>query len=186
MRAIPGMTVVVPSDDHETRAAVRAIANHHGPCYLRLGRAAVDRVTDTIDGYHFELGKAVMARPGKDVTIVATGLMLQAALEAARTLESEGIDVRVIDMHTIKPLDTKAVLSAATQTRAIVTAEEHNIVGGLGGAVAETVAEAGIGVPVVRVGTADCFGHSGAADELLTAYGLDAVAIAAKVREALG
>ncbi|MDR1711607.1 MAG: transketolase family protein [Propionibacteriaceae bacterium] len=186
MRAVPGMTVVVPADENETRAAVRAIAELHGPCYLRLGRAKVDDVTDSLPGYGFELGKAVLAREGADATIIAAGLMLQAALQAADQLHAEGISARVLDMHTIKPLDNAAVIAAATQTRAIVTAEEHNVIGGLGSAVAEVVAEAGLGVPVLRVGTKDVFGHSGPAADLLRAYGLTAEHVAAAVRAGLG
>ena len=187
MRAIPGMTVLVPSDANETRAAVRAMVNHQGPCYLRLGRSAVAPVTDGVLGPDsFRIGRSVALRSGTDVTLIGTGLMVQECMLAAEILAASGISAAVIDMHTIKPLDAEAILRAAEQTGAIVTAEEHNILGGLGGAVAEVVAESGVGAPVMRVGVLDRFGHSGTAAELLRAYGLTAERVAARAIEAIG
>ncbi len=182
MRAIPNMTVVCPADANETRAAVRAIAAYQGPVYLRLGRLPVQTVTDLPD-YHFELGKAVTLREGTDLTIIATGLVVADALAAANELAAEGIQARVVNMHTIKPLDEAAVRKAAEQTGAIVTAEEHNVLGGLGGAVAEVVC-ANQPVPVVRVGVQDCFGHSGSALELLERYGVSKTAIITAAKQA--
>jgi transketolase len=184
MRAIPGMTVVCPCDANEMNAAVEALLAYHGPAYLRLGRLAVENVTDAIDGYKFELGRGVVLRDGKDVTIIAVGMMVQMALEAAAQLESEGISARVIDMHTVKPLDTALVEQAARETGAIVTTEEANVIGGLGGAVAEFVAE-NCPVPVVRHGVNDEFGRSGAAAAVLKAYDLTPEGIAAKARLAV-
>jgi len=183
MRAIPGMTVVCPCDGNETRAAVHAIAEYDGPVYLRLGRLAMDTVTDRPD-YRFQLGKSVVLHEGKDATIIATGMMVQVALDAARELKSENIQVRVLDMHTIKPLDTEAVIKAAQETGAIVTAEEHNVMCGLGGAVAEIVSGT-VPVPVLRVGTEDTFGKSGNAEELIQKFGLTTEAIIAGVRKAI-
>ena len=185
MRAIPGMTVISPADANETRLAVRAMAEHAGPCYLRLGRLPVESVTKDIPGYHFELGKAVLAREGTDATIIATGTMVPEAIAAADVLAADGVHVRVLDVHTIKPLDAEAITKAARETGAIVTAEEHNILGGLGGAVAEVVAELGIAVPVLRVGVNDRFGHSGKSPELTKAYGLTADDVVRQVREAI-
>lgn len=171
MRSIPGMVIINPADDIEARAAVFAAAEHDGPVYMRFGRLAVPRVFD--ENYKFEIGKAVTLREGADVTIIATGLMVNEAIEAAKTLEAEGVSVELINMHTIKPLDKDAVIKAAKKTGCIVTAEEHNIIGGLGSAVAEVVAEE-CPVPVIRVGVNDEFGKSGPAVELLHLYGLDA------------
>ena len=171
MRAIPGMTVICPADGHEAAQAVEAIARHKGPVYLRLGRAQQAIVTRR-EGYAFEIGKSVCLRQGKDVAIIATGLMVEAALEAAEQLEGQGISARVVDMHTIKPLDIEAVKQAAA-IGAIVTAEEHNILTGLGGAVAEVVGELAP-CPVMRVGVRDVFGHSGNAESLMKKYGLTA------------
>lgn len=184
MRSIPGMTVLCPCDGNEMRAAVQALVDFHGPAYLRLGRLAVETVTDTVEGYHFEIGKGVLLRDGEDVTVVAVGMMVQSALEAARILDEEGISVRVIDMHTIKPLDEEILLAAAKETGCIVTSEEANIVGGLGGAVSEYLSSV-CPVPVIRHGVADEFGRSGAAQKVLDAYHLNADGIAAKVREAI-
>ena len=171
MRSIPGMVIINPADDIEARAAVFAAAEHDGPVYMRFGRLAVPRVFD--ENYKFEIGKAVTLKEGTDVTIIATGLMVNEAIEAAKTLEAEGISVELINMHTIKPLDKEAVIKAAKKTGCIVTAEEHNIIGGLGSAVTEAVCEE-CPVPVVRVGVNDEFGKSGPAVELLHLYGLDA------------
>lgn len=182
MRSIPGMVIINPADDIEARAAVFAAAEHDGPVYMRFGRLAVPRVFD--ENYKFEIGKAVTLREGADVTIIATGLMVNEAIEAAKTLEAEGVSVELINMHTIKPLDKDAVIKAAKKTGCIVTAEEHNIIGGLGSAVAEAVAEE-CPVPVIRVGVNDEFGKSGPAVELLHLYGLDAENIVAKAKIAI-
>ena len=184
MRAIPGMLVVSPCDGPEMRLAVKALLDYEGPAYMRLGRLAVDSVTDEIGGYHFELGKGCQLRDGTDVTVIATGMMVQEAVKASDTLKSEGVSVRVIDMHTIKPLDEEIVLKAARETGAIVTSEEATVLGGLGSAVCECVA-AGCPVPVVRHGVQDEFGRSGAAKEVLAAYGLTAEGIIRSVRQVL-
>ena len=184
MRVIPGMKVVCPCDGHEMKLAVEALLNYDGPAYLRLGRAAVDTVTDEIPGYKFELDKGVTLADGGDVTVIATGMMMQVALQARETMAKEGVSVRVIDMHTVKPLDSELVLKAAKETGCIVTSEEHSIVGGLGGAVAEFVSE-NCPVPVVRHGVNDEFGRSGKAAEVLEAYGLTADGLCGRVREAL-
>ena len=184
MRAIPGMLVVSPCDAPEMRQAVKALLDYDGPAYLRLGRLAVESVTDAIPGYSFHLGQGVTLRPGTDVTVIATGMMVQMALQAAEALAAEGIDVRVLDMHTIKPLDGELVLKAALETGCIVTTEEATTVGGLGSAVAEFLAEHHP-VPVVRHGVEDVFGRSGKAQDVLAAYGLTPAGIADKVRHAL-
>lgn len=184
MSAIPGMTVVNPCDGNEMRQAVLALIEYNGPAYLRLGRMAVETVTDSIDGYKFELGKAAMLRDGKDVTIAATGLMVQRALAAAELLSGEGVSARVLDFHTIKPLDGEALLAAAKETGCIVTTEEHSIMGGLGSAVAGFIGEH-CPVPVVRHGVDDEFGRSGKAEQVLEAYGLTPAGIATKVKKAL-
>ena len=184
MRAIPGMTVLCPCDGYEMRQAVEALLSFRGPAYMRLGRLAVETVTDTLEGYHFEIGKGVLLRDGSDVTVVAVGMMVQSALEAAAILEEEGISVRVIDMHTVKPLDGDILLAAAKETGVIVTSEEANVIGGLGGAVSEYLSTH-CPVPVLRHGVEDEFGRSGAAQKVLDAYGLNAEGIAAKVREAM-
>lgn len=185
MRTIPGMTVICPADGYETAQAVFALAEHKGPAYLRLGRAAIDQVTGG-DGYKFEIGKAVKLREGTDATVIACGITVGMAVEAAKALEAEGISVRVLDMHTIKPLDKEAVTAAAKDTGVIITAEEHNVMGGLGSAVAEVVTELDKPVRVLKVGVQDTFGRSGNADTLLKLYGVSAEAIAEKVRLALG
>ena len=184
MRAIPGMVVCCPCDGTEMKAAVKALMDYDGPAYLRLGRSAVEDLTGDLPGYAFQLGKGVTLRDGGDVTIIAVGLMVQEAMKAAETLAAEGIQARVIDMHTIKPLDEELVLKAAKETGCIVTTEEHNIVGGLGSAVAEYLSGV-CPVPVVRHGVEDVFGRSGKASEVLAAYGLTADGIVAKVKAAL-
>ena len=184
MRAIPGMVVCCPCDGTEMKAAVKALMDYDGPAYLRLGRSAVEDLTGDLPGYSFQLGKGVTLREGGDVTIIAVGLMVQEAMKAAETLAAEGIQARVIDMHTIKPLDEELVLKAAQETGCIVTTEEHNIVGGLGSAVAEYLSGV-CPVPVVRHGVEDVFGRSGKAAEVLAAYGLTADGIVAKVKAAL-
>ena len=184
MRAIPNMMVVSPCDGPEMRLAVRALLDYDGPAYLRLGRLAVETVTDAIPGYRFQLGKGAVLRAGSDVTVVATGLMVQEALAAAETLAGEGISVRVVDMHTIKPIDGELLEQCARETGCIVTSEEHNIVGGLGSAVCEYLSGV-CPVPVVRHGVNDEFGRSGEAKQVLAHYGLNAEGVAAKVRQAL-
>ena len=183
MRTIPGMTIINPSDAVEAKAAVEAAINTAGPIYLRLGRYAVPVINDTPD-YKFEIGKGVQLADGKDVTIVATGLMVGLALEARELLAAEGISARVINIHTIKPIDNDILALAAKETGAIVTAEEHNIIGGLGSAVAESVAES-CPVPVIRVGVNDTYGHSGTVPALLEAYGLTPANIAASAKKAI-
>lgn len=183
MRVIPGMVIINPADDIEARAAVFAAAEYEGPVYMRFGRLAVPRIFD--ESYKFELGKAVTLREGSDLTIIATGLMVNEAIEAAKALADEGISAEVINIHTIKPLDKEAVIRSAAKTGAVVTAEEHSIIGGLGGAVAEALCESGKPVPVVRLGVNDVFGRSGPAVELLHIYGLDAQNIVAKAKQAI-
>ncbi len=182
MRTIPGMTIINPADETEARLAVHAVMEHDGPVYMRFGRLAVPVVFD--DSYKFQIGKGVELRQGTDVTIIATGLMVKEALEAYDLLKAEGINARVINMATIKPLDTEIVLKAAKETGAIVTAEEHSVIGGLGSAVAECLAEE-YPVPVVKLGINDEFGHSGPAVKLLDEFGLRAINIAEKVKKAL-
>ncbi|MCL2884365.1 MAG: transketolase family protein [Oscillospiraceae bacterium] len=184
MRTIPGMTVIVPGDDTEARQAVFAAAAWDGPVYLRFGRLAVPVLFDENE-YHFTIGKGVQMTEGNDVTIVANGLMVAEALAAAEQLKNEGIAARVINMATVKPLDKELILAAARETGAVVTAEEHNILGGLGGAVAEAVSEA-YPVPVLRVGVEDVFGKSGPAAEILKLFGLTAEHIVEKAKVAVG
>ncbi len=184
MRAIPNMTVLCPCDGNEMKQAVKALLAYDGPAYLRLGRLAVETVTDQVEGYEFQIGKGVLLRDGQDVTVVAVGMMVQMALTAADILAEEGISVRVIDMHTIKPLDTEILLAAARDTGCIVTTEEANIVGGLGSAVSEYLTSV-CPVPVIRHGVEDEFGRSGAAQKVLEAYHLTPAGIADKVRQAL-
>lgn len=182
MRTIPGMVIINPADDIEARAAVLAAAKYEGPVYMRFGRLAVPRIFD--ENYKFEIGKAVTLKEGTDVTVIATGLLVAEAVEAAKILETEGISVNLINMATIKPLDKEAVIAAAKKTGCIVTAEEHNIIGGLGSAVSEAVCEE-YPVPVVKLGVEDTFGKSGPAVELLHLFGLDAEHIVEKAKLAL-
>lgn len=184
MSAIPGMMVVNPCDGPEMRLAVRALLEYDGPAYLRLGRMAVESVTDETPGYEFALGKAAMLRDGSDVTIAATGLMVQRAVAAADMLAGQGVSARVLDVHTIKPLDTEAIIAAARETGCIVTSEEHSVIGGLGSAVASVCAE-NCPVPVLRHGVNDEFGRSGKAELVLRAYGLTAEVIAEKAMKAV-
>lgn len=183
MRTIPGMVIINPADAVEARAAVEAAILHKGPVYLRFGRLAVPVINDH-PGYRFELGRGVQLREGHDVTIIATGLMVPPALDAAELLANEGIDARVVNIHTIKPIDVEIIARAAADTGAIVTAEEHSIIGGLGSAVCETVADT-CPVPVIRVGVNDEFGKSGPAQEVLDAFGLNAANIVAKAKQVL-
>ena len=183
MRTIPGMTVVNPSDAVEARACVKAALDFEGPVYMRFGRAAVPVINDRED-YHFELGKGVVLRQGSDVTIVATGILVAASLEAAQKLQQEGISAEVINIHTIKPLDKELIIDSARKTGKVVTAEEHSIIGGLGGAVCEALSE-NYPVPVCRIGINDVFGESGSAGALLVKYGLDGDGVFRKVKEFL-
>lgn len=184
MRTIPGMVILNPSDHYEMKAAVRAAIEHKGPCYIRLGRLAVESINNN-DDYHFELGKGILLREGTDITIVATGLMVAEAVKAAKALEAEGISAEVINIHTIKPLDEEIILNSAKKTGRVVTVEEHNIIGGLGEAVAAVLSEK-CPTPVTRIGVNDVFGHSGPAVDLLKEFGLSAEHIAEVVREKLG
>lgn len=171
MRTIPGMTVINPADYIEAKAAVLAMAEHQGPAYLRFGRLAIP-VFNSPD-YKFELGKGVTLKDGKDITIIATGLMVAEAIEAGKALAEQGIDARVINIHTIKPIDRDIIVKAARETGKIVTVEEHSVIGGLGSAVGDVVLEE-YPVPVIKIGINDVFGHSGAAKDLLVEYGLTA------------
>ena len=172
MRTIPGMTVICPADATEAYAAVEAAILTDGPIYMRFGRFAVPDLTpELVPDYKFEIGKGVTYREGKDVTIVATGYMVHLAVEAADILKEQGIDAGVINIHTVKPLDTALIADAAKRTGAIVTAEEHSVIGGLGSAVCEAVAQS-CPVPVLRVGVEDQYGRSGKVPELLEIYGL--------------
>ena len=184
MRAIPGMTVINPCDHYEMIAAVKAMAEKKGPCYVRLGRLAVESVNNG-DDYKFEIGKGITLKDGSDITIVATGLMVQEALKAAKNLEAEGINARVLNIHTIKPLDEELIIKAAKETGKIVTCEEHNVIGGLGEAVASLLCEK-CPTPVTKIGVNDVFGHSGPAVDLLKEFGLSAENIEATVKKVLG
>ena len=182
MRTIPGMTIINPADYTEAVKAVESAFEHDGPVYMRFGRLAVPVVFD--EDYKFEIGKGVELKEGNDVTIIATGLMVNEALEAHELLKAEGISARVINIATIKPLDTEIILKAAKETGTIVTAEEHSVIGGLGSAVSEYLSEA-CPVPVLKVGVKDTFGKSGPANELLDMFGLRAKDIAEKARQAV-
>lgn len=180
MRTIPGMTVIVPSDDVEARAAVKAAIEMDGPCYLRFGRLAVPVINDN-DDYKFEIGKGIVLREGKDVALIASGLEVAETLEAAEKLAADGIDAKVINIHTIKPLDEDLVVAAAKETGKVVTIEEHSIIGGLGSAVCDVLSEK-CPTQVLRIGVNDTFGESGPAKELLKKYELDAEGIYKKVK----
>lgn len=180
MRTIPGMTIINPADDVEAKAAVRAAYEMDGPVYLRFGRLAVPVINDRPD-YKFEVGKGVLLREGTDVTIVATGLCVGASLEAAEQLAAEGISAEVINIHTIKPLDTELIINSAKKTGKVVTAEEHSVIGGLGSAVCDCLCE-NAPTPVCKIGVYDVYGESGPAAKLLEKYGLDAQGIYEKVK----
>ena len=180
MRAIPGMVVINPSDDVEARAAVKAAYEHQGPVYLRFGRLAVPVINDHED-YKFEIGKGVVLREGKDVTIFATGLEVAETLGAAEKLAADGIDAKVINIHTIKPIDKELVVSAAKETGKVVTVEEHSVIGGLGSAICDVLSEEAP-TKVLKIGVNDVFGESGPALELIKKYGLDADSIYEKVK----
>lgn len=183
MRSIPGMVVLNPADHYEMKAAVKAAAEYKGPVYIRLGRLAVESFNNS-DDYKFEIGKGVTLRGGKDITVIATGLMVSRALEAVRQLEKEGVDARLVNLHTLKPIDRQIIVKAAKETGRIVTVEEHNVIGGLGDAVAGVLCEE-YPVPLVKIGVNDVFGHSGPAADLLDQYGLNASHIAQTVRDIL-
>lgn len=182
MRAIPNMTVIVPADPEETRQAVRAAAEYEGPVYIRLGRQGVPDVVG--ENYRFAIGKAALLRDGKDVAILACGVMVAAALSAAETLHGEGVSAAVLNVSTVKPLDGETIFALARKTGAVVTAEEHSVIGGLGGAVAEFLEE-NCPVPMARVGIRDTFGESGKPEELLAKYGLTAQDIVRAVKDVL-
>ncbi len=182
MRTIPGMTIINPADATEAKAAVFAALELDGPCYIRFGRLALPVIFG--EDYHFEVGKGVSLKDGSDVTVISTGLMVHEALKAQELLEKEGISLRVINIHTVKPLDREIVIKAAKETGAIVTAEEHSIIGGLGSAVAEVTSEE-CPVPVVRVGVMDTFGKSGPANDLLDLFHLRAPDIADAAKRAM-
>ena len=183
MRTIPGMTVICPADDVEARAAVKAAAEYVGPVYLRFGRLAVPVFNDEAT-HKFEIGKGILLREGTDLTIVATGLCVNSALEAAEKLAADGVSAEVINIHTIKPLDEEIILNSAKKTGKVVTAEEHSVIGGLGSAVCDVVAEKAP-AKVMKIGINDTFGESGPAVELIKKYGLDSDSIYAKVKEFL-
>ncbi|MBE5881385.1 MAG: transketolase family protein [Lachnospiraceae bacterium] len=183
MRTIPGMTVIVPSDDIEAKAAVRAALEIEGPVYLRFGRAAVPVINER-DDYKFEVGKGVLLREGKDVTIIASGICVESALGAAEKLAADGIDAEVINIHTIKPLDEELVLASAKKTGKVVTVEEHSVIGGLGSAVCDVLSEKAP-TKVCKIGVYDRFGESGPAAALVEKYGLDAQGVYAKTKEFL-
>ncbi len=180
MRTIPGMVIINPSDDVEARAAVRAAYEYEGPVYLRFGRLAVPVINDHAD-YRFQIGKGVVLREGKDVTIFATGLEVAEVMEAVKLLEADGIDAKVVNIHTIKPIDRELVVSAAKETGKVVTVEEHSVIGGLGSAVCDVLSEEAP-TKVLKIGVNDVYGESGPALELIKKYGLDAESIYKKVK----
>ena len=184
MRTIPGMVVISPADATEAYCAVEAALNHYGPVYMRFGRFADPDFTADMKDYNFEIGKGVVYREGKDVTIVANGYMAHLALEAADMLKEEGIDAEVINIHTIKPLDSELIVASAKKTGAVVTAEEHSVIGGLGSAVCDALAEE-YPVPVLKVGVNDTYGRSGKVPELLKIYGLTSENIANQAKLAI-
>lgn len=184
MRSIPGMTVINPADDVEAKAAVLAMADYVGPTYMRFGRLAAPIFNDAAT-YKFEVGKGIQLKDGNDVTIIATGLMVSEALEAAKALKEQGVDARVINIHTIKPIDRDIIVKAAKETGRIITVEEHSVIVGLGSAVADVVTEE-CPVPVIKIGVKDVFGHSGPAVDLLKEFGLCAENIVAVTKAALG
>ncbi|MBE6841890.1 MAG: transketolase family protein [Oscillospiraceae bacterium] len=183
MRTIPGMTIINPADGVEAKAAVKAAAAYNGPVYLRFGRLATPIFNDEAS-YKFEIGKGITLKEGNDVTIIATGLMVNEAMQAAKQLEADGINARVINIHTIKPLDTEIVCKAAKETGLIITAEEHSVIGGLGSAVSEAVTQC-CPVPVIKIGVNDEYGYSGPAVDLLKKFGLCADNIVSKTKEAV-
>ena len=184
MRMIPGMVVICPSDDIEAKACVKAAAEYVGPVYMRFGRSAVPVINDNPD-YHFEIGKGILLKEGKDVTVIATGVCVSEALAAAQNLKADGIDAEVINIHTIKPLDRELVLASAKKTGKVVTVEEHSVIGGLGSAVADVLAETGVAT-LKKIGVQDVFGESGTAAQLIHKFKLDGEGIAEGVKDYLG
>lgn len=184
MRTIPGMVILNPADHYEMVAATKAAYEHNGPVYIRLGRLAIDSFNDP-DNYKFEIGKGITLHEGNDVTVIATGLVVYESLKAVKALEAEGINVRLINMHTIKPIDKDIIIKAAKETGRIITVEEHNVIGGLGEAVTSAVCEE-YPVPVTRIGINDTYGHSGPAVGLIAEYGLDSVSLAKRFKEIIG
>ena len=184
MRTIPGMVILNPADHYEMVEATKAAYKHQGPVYIRLGRLAIESFNDP-DNYSFEIGKGITLHEGNDVTIIATGLVVYESLKAVKALEAEGINVRLINMHTIKPIDKDIIIKAAKETGRIITVEEHNIIGGLGEAVASAVCEE-YPVPVTRIGINDSYGHSGPAVGLIAEYGLDADSLAKRFKTIIG
>lgn len=184
MRTLPGMTIINPADYTEAKAAVLAMASYEGPTYLRFGRLAVPIFNDEAT-YKFEVGKGITVKDGKDVTVIATGLMVAEAIEAGKALKEQGIDARIINIHTIKPIDRDIIIKAARETGKIVTVEEHSVIGGLGSAVGDVVLEE-YPVPVIKIGIKDVFSHSGSAKELLKEFGLTADNIVKTVKGVLG
>lgn len=184
MRAIPGMVVICPADDVEARAAVRAAAEYNGPVYIRLGRSAVPVINDRPD-YKFEWGKGIKVREGKDITLIATGIMVNSAMEAAEELAKEGIDAEIIDIHTIKPIDEEIIVESAKKTGKIVTLEEHSVIGGLGSAVCDVLCEK-YPCKVKKIGINDKYGESGSAAALMEKYRLDGKGVYQQIKEYLG
>ena len=184
MRSIPGMVVMNPSDDVEARACIRAAVEHDGPVYMRFGRSAVPVINDYPE-YKFEIGKGTIVKEGKDVTIIATGVCVDSAVKAAALLAADGIDAEIINICTIKPLDNELIAASAKKTGKIVTVEEHSIIGGLGSAVCEALADT-VPTPVKRIGVQDVFGQSGTADQLMAFYGLDGQGVYKTTKEFLG
>lgn len=183
MRSIPNLVVISPSDAVEAEAAIKAVAEYDGPCYVRLGRLAVNVINDN-DSYKFEIGKGITLSEGNDVTIVANGLMVDVAIQAKEDLAKEGINARLINIHTIKPIDGDLLVKAAKETGAIVSVEEHSVIGGLGSAISEVVCEE-CPVPVVKVGVKDTFGESGKPEELLVKYGLTSEEVVKAAKKAI-
>ena len=184
MRTIPNMVILNPADHWEMMAATKAALEHNGPVYIRLGRLAIDSFNDP-DNYKFEIGKGITLHEGNDVTVIATGLVVYESLKAVKALEAEGINVRLINMHTIKPIDKDIIIKAAKETGRIITVEEHNVIGGLGEAVTSAVCEE-YPVPVTRIGINDTYGHSGPAVGLIAEYGLDSISLAKRFKEIIG
>ena len=184
MRTIPNMVILNPADHWEMMAATKAALEHNGPVYIRLGRLAIDSFNDP-DNYKFEIGKGITLHEGNDVTVIATGLVVYESLKAVKALEAEGINVRLINMHTIKPIDKDIIIKAAKETGRIITVEEHNVIGGLGEAVTSAVCEE-YPVPVTRIGINDTYGHSGPAVGLIAEYGLDSVSLAKRFKKIIG
>ena len=184
MRTIPGMVIISPADADEAYAAVEAAINHYGPVYMRFGRFPVPNLTSEMNDYKFEIGKGVLYREGKDVTIVANGYMVHLAVEAAEMLAAEGIEAEVINIHTVKPIDSELIVASAKKTGAVVTAEEHSVIGGLGSAVCDVLSE-NHPVPVQKVGVQDQYGRSGKVPELLEIYGLSSKNIYEKAKLAI-